>query len=43
MSFYPIQTRRWGGGGGGLGDPIAKKLKNFKTVQAVNTKLSDVP
>ena len=31
------------GGGGAFEDPIAKKLKNFKTVQAVNTKLSDIP
>ena len=41
MSFYPIQTR--GGGTAAFEDPIAKKLNNLKTVQAVNTKLSDFP
>ena len=40
MSFYPIQTR---GGAAAFEDPIAKKLNNLKTVQAVNTKLSDFP
>lgn len=39
MSFYPIQTRGWAA----FEDPIAKKLNNFKTVQAVTTKLSDFP
>ena len=42
MSFYPIQTRGWGGGAA-FEDPIAKKLNNFKTFQAVTTKLSDFP
>ena len=32
-----------GGGTAAFEDPIAKKLNNLKTVQAVNTKLSDFP
>ena len=31
------------GVGAAFEDPIAKKLNNFKTVQAVTTKLSDFP